>query len=344
MVNKLCSQQYANEQHTGNYLTRQTIALGLCVLSTCIVCYYISGLSICHWPFTLVLHKKHSTQQQEKSLDHLVLGKATEYAQHYDASLLQAVPRSLSRDTINLPAALPFKGVDTWNAYEVSWLNGKGKPVVAILQCDVPIDSKNLIESKSFKLYLNSFNQTRFASANEVLNKLQVDLSTCAGSPVSLSLVDAAQFSQQTIGDLPSSANANFPASLLDDLDITIDDYNLSSTGIKTHAGNARETLISHLLKSNCLITNQPDWGSVQIRYSGKQIDHESLLRYLISFRQHNEFHEQCVERIFYDILTQCKPQQLTVYARYTRRGGLDINPFRSNFEKPYGNVRLARQ
>jgi 7-cyano-7-deazaguanine reductase len=277
-------------------------------------------------------------------LEHLVLGKTTGYAQHYDANLLQGIPRSLSRNTINLPLVLPFTGTDTWNAYEVSWLNAKGKPVVAILQCDVPIDSENLIESKSFKLYLNSFNQTRFESQNEVLRLLQQDLSGCAGRPVSLILIDSSKFATVVIGDLPSHVAGNYPATLIDDLDIKIDDYNLSAESLVTSNIEISETLISHLLKSNCLITNQPDWGSIQIKYSGKQIDKESVLRYLISFRQHNEFHEQCVERIFYDILKHCQPEKLSVYARYTRRGGLDINPFRSNFEAPYDNVRLARQ
>jgi 7-cyano-7-deazaguanine reductase len=280
----------------------------------------------------------------EKHLDHLVLGKSTDYAQHYDAKLLQAVPRSLSRDTINLPKALPFTGTDTWNAYEVSWLNPKGKPMVAIVQCDVPVYSTNLIESKSFKLYLNSFNQTRFASHQAMLNIMQEDLSKCAGTDVTLSIVSAAQFANLKIGDLPSINCEAFPTTLIDEQDIAIDNYSLSTQTLHTANNVMSETLISHLLKSNCLITNQPDWGSVQIRYTGKQIDHESLLRYLISFRQHNEFHEQCVERIFYDILKQCKPDKLTVYARYTRRGGLDINPFRSNFETLYENIRLARQ
>lgn len=277
-------------------------------------------------------------------MDHLVLGKPTEYSQHYDASLLQQVPRSLSRNAINLPEVLPFFGTDTWNAYEVSWLNAKGKPVVAIVQCDVPIDSDNLIESKSFKLYLNSFNQSRFTNTNEVLSLLQKDLSACAGKPVTLRLVESSQFASLRIGNLPSQENKDYPTWLIDDLDINIDDYHLSCDTLKTKQSQCNETIVSHLLKSNCLITNQPDWGSVQIRYSGEQIDHSSLLRYLISFRQHNEFHEQCVERIFYDILKTCKPEKLTVYARYTRRGGLDINPFRSNFEQPYDNIRLARQ
>ena len=277
-------------------------------------------------------------------MDHLVLGKKTEYTEHYDANLLQAVPRILSRNAIHLPATLPFHGTDTWNAYEVSWLNAKGKPVVAILQCDVPIDSENLIESKSFKLYLNSFNQTRFTSANEVLSSMQADLSTCAGKPVKLKLIESSQFSKLRIGDLPCQENTNFPTRLIDDLDLNIDDYSLSAAELSIRQQDCSETIISHLLKSNCLITNQPDWGSVQIRYSGKQIDPSSLLRYLISFRQHNEFHEQCVERIFFDILKQCQPEKLTVCARYTRRGGLDINPFRSNFEHAYDNIRLARQ
>ena len=277
-------------------------------------------------------------------MEHLVLGKTTAYSEHYDANLLQAVPRILSRDTINLPTKLPFTGIDIWNAYEVSWLNSRGKPIVAILQCDVPVESENLIESKSFKLYLNSFNQTRFSSESEVLAHLQRDLSACAGLPVTLSLTQASRFAASIIGDLPAKLDDNYPCVLLDDLDIAINDYELSPSRLSTDSHKTSETLISHLLKSNCLITNQPDWGSVLIKYSGNKIDRESLLCYLISFRQHNEFHEQCVERIFNDILTVCGPEKLTVYARYTRRGGLDINPFRSNFESPYTNIRLARQ
>lgn len=269
-------------------------------------------------------------------MEELVLGKSTSYAEHYDANLLQRVPRSISRDAINLPAVLPFHGADTWNAYEVSWLNPKGKPIVAILRCIVPITSPNLIESKSFKLYLNSFNQTKFVDSERVSSTMQKDLSACAGGGVSVSLIVAKDFAQQAIGDLSGI--------VLDDLDISIDNYDLSADKLKTTQTFIEETLVSHLLKSNCLITNQPDWGSVLIKYSGLQIDHEALLKYLISFRQHNEFHEQCVERIYYDILRICQPQKLTVYARYTRRGGLDINPFRSNFEKPYDDVRLARQ
>jgi 7-cyano-7-deazaguanine reductase len=269
-------------------------------------------------------------------LDNLVLGKAVGYADKYDASLLQGVPRSLSRDAIKLPTTLPFDGIDIWNGYEVSWLNAKGKPLIAILRCYVPITSPNLIESKSFKLYLNSFNQSNFASLNAVKALMAADLSACAGQDVKVELIAFSEFNTLATGELTGT--------LLDELDISMDNFDITPQLLNTRSEEVEETLVSHLLKSNCLITHQPDWGSILIKYAGKQIEHESLLKYLVSFRQHNEFHEQCVERIFYDILTHCKPNKLTVYARYTRRGGLDINPFRSNFERPYADVRLARQ
>lgn len=271
--------------------------------------------------------------------DDLSLGKQVDYEFEYNPDLLQGVPRSLSRDTLNLAGSgLPFDGIDTWTGYELSWLNLKGKPNVAILECHVPITSKNLIESKSFKLYLNSFNQTKFASAEDVRQVLQADLSACAGEPVEVKLILPEQFSSLQFQE--------FNGTLLDSLDVEIDQYSPNTqylTVMKSEAG-VQETLVSHLLKSNCLITSQPDWASIQIRYEGKAIEHEGLLKYLISFRQHNEFHEQCVERIYNDIMQHCQPDKLTVCARYTRRGGLDINPFRSNYEAPYANHRQARQ
>ena len=271
--------------------------------------------------------------------DDLSLGKQVDYEFEYNPGLLQGVPRSLSRDTLNLAGSgLPFDGIDTWTGYELSWLNLKGKPNVAILECHVPITSKNLIESKSFKLYLNSFNQTKFASAEDVRQVLQADLSACAGEPVEVKLILPEQFSSLQFQE--------FNGTLLDSLDVEIDQYSPNTqylTVAKSEAG-VQETLVSHLLKSNCLITSQPDWASIQIRYEGKAIEHEGLLKYLISFRQHNEFHEQCVERIYNDIMQHCQPDKLTVCARYTRRGGLDINPFRSNYEAPYANHRQARQ
>ena len=271
--------------------------------------------------------------------DDLSLGKQVDYEFEYNPDLLQGVPRSLSRDTLNLAGSgLPFDGIDTWTGYELSWLNLKGKPNVAILECHVPITSKNLIESKSFKLYLNSFNQTKFASAEDVQQVLQADLSACAGEPVEVKLILPEQFSSLQFQE--------FTGTLLDNLDVEIDQYspNTQYLTVSKNEAAVEETLVSHLLKSNCLITSQPDWASIQIRYKGNAIEHEGLLRYLISFRQHNEFHEQCVERIYNDIMQHCQPEKLTVCARYTRRGGLDINPFRSNFEAPYANHRQARQ
>ena len=271
--------------------------------------------------------------------DDLSLGKQVDYEFEYNPGLLQGVPRSLSRDTLDLAnSSLPFDGIDTWTGYELSWLNSKGKPNVAILECHVPITSENLIESKSFKLYLNSFNQTKFASAEDVRQVLQADLSACAGETVEVKLILPEQFTSLQFKE--------FEGTLLDNLDVEIEQYspNTQFLAVAKSGAEVKETLISHLLKSNCLITSQPDWASIQIRYEGKAIEHEGLLKYLISFRQHNEFHEQCVERIYNDIMQHCQPDKLTVCARYTRRGGLDINPFRSNYEAPYANHRQARQ
>jgi 7-cyano-7-deazaguanine reductase len=271
--------------------------------------------------------------------DDLSLGKQVDYEFEYNPGLLQGVPRSLSRDTLDLAnSSLPFDGIDTWTGYELSWLNLKGKPNVAILECHVPITSENLIESKSFKLYLNSFNQTKFASAEDVRQVLQADLSACAGETIEVKLILPEQFTSLQFKE--------FEGTLLDSLDVEIEQYspNTQFLALAKSGAEVKETLISHLLKSNCLITSQPDWASIQIRYEGKAIEHEGLLKYLISFRQHNEFHEQCVERIYNDIMQHCQPDKLTVCARYTRRGGLDINPFRSNYEAPYANHRQGRQ
>ena len=266
----------------------------------------------------------------------LTLGQKVDYIEQYTPELLQGVPRSLSREQIGVSQPLPFGGVDIWNGYELSWLNPKGKPQVAILQCQVPIDSQNLIESKSFKLYLNSFNQSVFGSADEVARHLSKDLSACAQAPVKVQLFSAGQFGALHLGELDGT--------VIDDLDIEINAYEPSPELLTTGDQQVTETLVSHLLKSNCLITSQPDWASVQIHYEGAAIDHAGLLAYLIAFRRHNEFHEQCIERIFCDLMNRCKPHKLAVYARYTRRGGLDINPLRANFDFNVSNNRLARQ
>lgn len=259
------------------------------------------------------------------ALDELTLGKQTAYETQYNPNLLQGVPRSLNRDDLNLPDTLPFHGHDLWTGYEVSWLNNKGKPVVAIAEFIVPATSENLIESKSFKLYLNSFNQTKFNTWQDVQNNMAQDLTLCAGQKVEVSLLPVDQIAPFQVTQL-NGLN-------IDDLDIEVEDYDFDNQILKLDDSgqNVTEQLNSHLLKSNCLITSQPDWGSVVIEYTGKKINHESLLRYLISFRMHNEFHEQCVERIFTDIKALCNPTELSVYARYTRRGGLDINPYRSS-------------
>jgi len=269
------------------------------------------------------------------------LGKPSTYQSQYDPSLLFPIPRLYKREEIGLgQGRLPFFGMDIWNAYEISWLNMRGKPQVALARVMVPADSPNIIESKSFKLYLNSLNQTKLGGTDALLELLREDLSVGFGAPVQITLTLPENFSKVSMGELDGM--------LLDRLDIEVDDYapNPSLLRAEETEPPVEETLLSNLLKSNCLVTGQPDWASVQIKYVGPQIDHEGLLRYLIGFREHNEFHEQCVERIFMDILQQCKPHKLAVYARYTRRGGLDINPWRSNFSTgtPPSNARNARQ
>ena len=276
---------------------------------------------------------------QDNSLVVLKLGQATEYAEKYDPTLLQAVPRRLNRDELGITAQQPFSvGADIWTAYEISWLNEKGVPQVAIADVEIDYRSENLIESKSFKLYLNSFNQSKFCSFDEVQRIMQRDLQDCAQGEVKVRLNFLSFYQHAVIAELQGEC--------IDQQDIEIHDYAFNPALLENCTGDlvVEETLVSHLLKSNCLITSQPDWGSIRIHYAGKQINREKLLRYIVSFRQHNEFHEQCVERIFCDLMRFAQPEKLTVYARYTRRGGLDINPFRSNFEAVPQNLRLARQ
>ena len=280
-----------------------------------------------------------SSYDNHQALAGLTLGKSTAYRDTYDASLLQGVPRSLNRDPLGLHADnLPFHGGDIWTLYELSWLNSNGLPQVAVGQVELDYASVNLVESKSFKLYLNSFNQTRFDRWDEVQATLQRDLSACAQGDVRVALYPLHGLEGQPI--------ASFSGICIDDQNIVIDNYDFSADYLQNAVSDqiVDETLVSHLLKSNCLITHQPDWGSVQIQYRGPQIDREKLLRYLVSFRHHNEFHEQCVERIFNDVQRFCQPESLSVYARYTRRGGLDINPWRTNGDFTPSTGRLVRQ
>ncbi|CAM8666235.1 COG0780 Enzyme related to GTP cyclohydrolase I [Comamonadaceae bacterium] len=273
------------------------------------------------------------------------LGKSSAYVDQYDASLLFPIPRAGKRAEIGIAGAAPFFGADLWTAFELSWLNLRGKPQVALAHFTIPAETPNIIESKSFKLYLNSFNNTRFADASEVLAHLRADIAEAAwrGGPVQsvgVRLIAAEQFDREPVYELDGLS--------LDRLDVECAHYQPAPELLVTAPaaeGMVTEVLVSNLLKSNCLVTGQPDWGSVQISYTGLQIQQEGLLQYLVSFRNHNEFHEQCVERIFMDIWARCKPAKLTVYARYTRRGGLDINPLRTSHPQALpGNTRTARQ
>ncbi len=252
------------------------------------------------------------------------LGKPSAYRNTYAPELLYLLDRAPKRVEIGVGDTLPFVGEDLWNAYELSWLNPKGKPVVAMGVFRVPVESPRLVESKSLKLYLNSYNGTHFASMSAVEARIAQDLSAAAGAPVAV---------QVTSLDAGTRSVATLDGTLIDDIDVDITDYHPAPQHLRVDeaAEAADDTLVSHLLKSNCLVTGQPDWGTVYIRYAGAPIDRAGLLRYIVSFREHNEFHEQCVERIFMDVLTRCAPTRLAVWARYTRRGGLDINPFRAS-------------
>jgi len=289
------------------------------------------------------------------SAENSQLGKASAYIDHYDASLLFPIARAGKRAEIGLAAQMPFFGADMWTAFELSWLNLRGKPQVALAHFTVPCETPNIIESKSLKLYLNSFNNTPFADADAVKARLRADLSEAvwrdttttrgasasAAAPASIGvrILLPELFDREPVYELDGLS--------LDRLDVECSRYTPAPELLKVQPDEApvTEVLVSNLLKSNCLVTGQPDWGSVQISYTGAPIDQEGLLQYLVSYRNHNEFHEQCVERIFMDLWTRCKPLKLSVYARYTRRGGLDINPFRTSYPQALpANTRMARQ
>ena len=268
---------------------------------------------------------KDSLQPAPHGAEASPLGQPVAYRDTYAPELLFPIDRQLKRDELGIAAAaLPFVGADMWNAYELSWLNLRGKPVVALARFEVPADSPRLVESKSLKLYLNAFNQSRFDSAEAVAATIRRDLSAAAGAPVVVEVAPLGASTARSFG-LPAGA-------CLDELDIDIDTYQPAPQLLRAgrEGDEVEETLYSHLLKSNCLVTGQPDWGMVAVRYRGAAIDRAGLLRYIVSFRGHNEFHEQCVERIFCDIMARCAPRDLLVWARYTRRGGLDINPWRA--------------
>jgi len=268
------------------------------------------------------------------------LGKHSVYVNEYDPHLLFPIPRAEKRSELGITSPLPFFGMDVWTAYEISWLNLRGKPQVAIATLLVPADTPNIVESKSLKLYLNSFNQSRLAGTDALMELLHTDLSTAFGAAIQIKLTLSSEFASLKMAELDGQ--------LLDRLDIEVDTYSPDKQLLRTAKASppVEEKLVSHLLKSNCPVTNQPDWASIQIHYVGPAIDQEGLLKYLIGFRLHQGFHEHCVERIFTEILQECGPTKLMVLARYTRRGGIEINPWRSNFSlsKMPSNARNARQ
>lgn len=279
-------------------------------------------------------------KKYQASVSHTELGQKSQYDSTYNPARLYAIPRAAKRKEIGIiTKEPPFYGYDCWNHYEVSWLNEKGKPMVAIAEIFYDCSTPYLIESKSLKLYFNSFNNTKFNSITDVENTVSKDLQACVEGEVLVAIYPLSHGKY-------SAVQQSFTGECLDDLDVVCSIYTVEPGFLLVSDEITEEMLYSNLLKSNCLVTNQPDWGSVQIEYKGKKIDREGLLKYLISFRNHNEFHEQCIERIFVDIMRFCQPESLTVYGRYTRRGGLDINPYRST-AKPIMdemNVRLVRQ
>lgn len=262
------------------------------------------------------------------------LGKPTIYREEYDASLLYPILRETQRSTLTPP--LPLKGTDYWVGYELSWLAPSGVPQVAIASFEIPASTPYLIESKSFKLYLNSFNQTKFQTWKEVERVLSADLEEALKGKAKVSLFSVTQ------DFLPSAPTHT--GILLDTLPIETTTYSYTPSFLKTEDGVIEERLHSHLLKSNCLVTGQPDWGSLYIHYKGKKIDHAGLLKYIISFRSHQEFHEHCIERIYTDLMHLCRPEFLSIFGKYTRRGGLEINPFRSSTHSEAVNFRTKRQ
>jgi 7-cyano-7-deazaguanine reductase len=267
------------------------------------------------------------------------LGQPTVYVETYSPELLFPIPRSLAREKTGISSEkLPFSGNDLWTGYELSWLNSKGMPQIALASFSFPCTSSNVVESKSFKLYLNSFNQSHFPSMEAVRAILEKDLSAAAGAAVAVSL-----FSCQDSPEL--FAIHTMPGLCLDNLDIEVDTYQPNPAFLQNSSeAHVEEMFYTNLLKSNCLATGQPDWGTLLISYEGPSIDHIGFMRYIFSLRRHAGFAEHCIEQIFHDLIAKCCPKKLTVYGRYTRRGGLDINPIRTNCGWSHANFRLIRQ
>lgn len=265
------------------------------------------------------------------------LGKKTDYTDTYTPSLLCPIPRWDAREMLEWEEAeMPFRGVDYWNCHELTWLDPRGKPLAARMSVEIPCNTRSIVESKSLKLYLGSFSQSSFRNRQEVQGTIENDLAGCVGGPALV-----------TVHDVRGSENefSELPGELLDNLDVECDAYQIDAGLLALDpSGPPRGAVHSHLLCSKCPVTGQPDYASVLVRWNGASIRADSLLKYIVSYRNHKGFHEQVVEQMFVDILRTCEPKGLTVYARFTRRGGIDINPFRSNFEEPLPNLRLRRQ
>ncbi len=269
------------------------------------------------------------------------LGRHADFPTTVDPAILFPIARAEGRATLGLDAAaLPFKGVDLWTAWELSWLDARGKPCIAVAELQVPCASPNLVESKSLKLYLNGYAMARFDNADAVRARIAQDVSACVGAHVGVGLLRRADFEELEVGE--------FAGEPLDDLQLDVADYappRADHLCARAGASVIRESLVTHAFRSCCPVTGQPDWASVQVRYRGRAIEHAGLLRYLVSFRDHPDFHEACVERMFVDIRQRCAPLELRVYARFLRRGGIDINPWRatSDLAAPVSR-RSARQ
>ncbi|MGI9233872.1 MAG: NADPH-dependent 7-cyano-7-deazaguanine reductase QueF [Woeseiaceae bacterium] len=266
------------------------------------------------------------------------LGRDTDYPDNYAPALLCPIPRAATRGPLGIAESLPFSGSDIWNAWELTWLNGSGRPAVATAEIIVPADSPNILESKSLKLYLNSFAMSRFSSDEEVAETLRKDLIACVGGPVLVKVM--------AVVATEARITSRLPGNCLDTLDIACADWDVNADLLRADGDSiVTEDVHTHLLRSLCPVTAQPDIGSVQVSYHGPKIDHASLLQYVVSYRRHNDFHEACVEGMFLDILRRCSPERLSIRAHYQRRGGIDINPFRSNDpNEPPLNLRLWRQ
>ncbi|MGB5511773.1 MAG: NADPH-dependent 7-cyano-7-deazaguanine reductase QueF [Woeseiaceae bacterium] len=267
----------------------------------------------------------------------LALGRVTDCPDSYAPEVLDAIPRARHREQLGITAELPFAGADVWNAWELTWLGDGRRPAAATARIVVPVNSPNIIESKSLKLYLNSFAMTEFASAKDVEQSIGDDLSRCVGSPVDVRLAAVSSTEARTVARLAGRC--------LDDLDVDCADWEVNAGLLRADSDNiVTADLHTHLLRSLCPVTAQPDTGSLQISYRGPTIDAAGLLRYIVSYRQHSDFHESCIERMFIDIRERCQPLDLTLHARYQRRGGIDINPYRSTSAQKPRDLRLWRQ